>query len=258
MLTKQVAERRMSFLNLSLVLGVFSLNTLSVVGCGPTPASGIVQGNGQSSSALGSVIAGPLAGVCYGLNMPIPFTATGAFLNSLVVKGGLIPMTLSTSMQTMLPGYPLLGNGTLDPWPLDGPTVNPYGAVILGGTPMAGMMLTTPPRVDGSLTMSVSSPALTSVGMMSGALVTGTVAAATGIIQVSPAKATLIAANNMSSMQVFPFQMTGNTLPMMPAYSQPCVTMVAFSMSYVRGSVFDGGRVFLYLNGTMHGSYLQF
>ena len=200
-----------------------------------TPMMGI-PGAGYN----GSPVMGPVAG-CYPLTAPIPFSAQNAFINADVIKAGVVP-----------PG--------LDPYPLEGGTM-PHGTVLYGGmlqgpamtvNPMVqslggGLMITNRQEADGTLRVSVTTAAMGNPT----AAITGAPAFMNGVIYVSPAKAAIINATHGTGSMF-----TGS----MPYFNSACVSAISLSMSYTYsgyGLTFNGGRVFLYLNGTQHGSYLQ-
>lgn len=119
-------------------------------------------------------------------------------------------------------------------------------------------------RPDGSLIMNISSP-----GATTGMAGTGT---GNGVITISAAKMSIIyglfglSYPNTTVPYTGPTPQTGMgfyTPGMTPAQLQaqnPCVSGIAVSMSFASlvGNYIDGGRVYLYLNNTMHGMYLQF
>ena len=115
----------------------------------------------------------------------------------------------------------------------------------IGGIPISNRM-----EADGTIQVTVTSAMLGNVQ----AAMMGGPANFSGVIYVSPAEAMIINATHGTSGSMFTGMMTN-------PFSTACVSAIALSMSYVSGPygfVFDGGRVFLYLNGTMHGSFLQF
>lgn len=200
-------------------------------------------------------VAGAMNG-CYPLTAPIPFTAMGAQVDSNVIKAGIIP-------------------AVADPWPNDLPSGwmptpfgKAYGTVVYGGavanpitTPTMNMFGGNIPvsgrsQADGSIQMNVNPMAIGNP--MAAAF--GGPAALSGTIIVSPAKVQAITAvAGGSTMGLYGFSgLPGTTA--LPGLRSPCVSAIAISMSYAgAGSSFqfNGGRVFLYLNGLPHGVYLQ-
>ncbi len=225
--------------------------TMGAYGSIPTVGSPMMGVGGYSGNGgyLGGSVMGPTSG-CYPLTAPIPFSAQNAFINGDVVKAGVIPPYL-------------------DPWPYENPPpgyenpalYNAYGTVMYGGLlsgPMmtayptvlsygGGLMITNRQEADGTLQVNVTTSAMTNPY----AAYTGTPAFLSGMIYISPIKAALINATHGSG---------GMFTGAMPYFNSACVSAVSLSMSYTytrSGLTFNGGRVFLYLNGTAHGSYLQ-
>lgn len=218
------------------VISILGISTLvgSVVGCGSAnnaanPASPIgLAGVNYTNTLTGQNICYPLIA---GTPAYIPFMVTGGNLNSYVVKAGIIPYGLDS--------FPSGGvsSGTITP-SFSSP------ALQLPGTVFASRAET-----DGGLLLNV-----TNYGVG-------------GYVYVSAAKATIIAGlyriSGTSLMGGYPSSSYGFNMytPVITpgsnyGYSQVCVSNIAFSMSHA-GQVLNGGRVFLYLNGTAHGDYLE-
>jgi len=234
----------MKLLNRKLVpVLLINLLSLGVTACGgaptnialPPPASPMMGYPGYGYN--GQPVMGPGAG-CYPITAPIPFSAQGGFNNGKTIKAGIIPP---------IPG--------IDPFPYEG-VGNRFGTVLFGGmasapaltTPSAPMglmtsysaLITNRQEADGTLQVSVSMNPTT-----------GATAFMSGMIAVSPAKAMIINATHGTGSM---FTST------MPYFNSACVSAISLSMSYVYngyGLTFNGGRVFLYLNGTAHGTWLQ-
>ncbi len=187
---------------------------------------------------------------CFPITAPIQFSAQGAFINATTVKAGIIPLGPN-------PALPI------DPYARETLGRNVFGTVYSGGmVPGATLMGQTNLRfpladtgVDGNIQIVVTPLAINNPA----AAVNGGPADLMGVVQVSPARAQVISMTNGSPFMNSMFTGMGGMGAMYGA--TPCVSSVAFSMSYatVGGALrLNGGKVFLYLNGTPHGAYLEF
>lgn len=192
-------------------------------GCGAAPTAVPITPGGYPNG----VIPGP-GGTCIALTSPIGFAANNIAINTNTIKAGPIPNGYDL--------YPQLVNTNST-------------TSITPGNPAAGYYYNTiPGRFDGSVAMNITptSP-LSPAGV-------GT-ANASGVITISPSKLQLIYAN--SSGQIMPWQINP-TQPTMPNVNSLCVSNVKLFLGYTSSRQLYSGLVFLYLNGTQHGTYLRF
>jgi hypothetical protein len=182
---------------------------------------------------------------CFPITAPIPFSAQGAFINATTVKAGIIP-----------------NPAVLDRYFNETPGRNVFGTIYSGGqVPGATLMgqasnlRLADTGVDGNIQIALTPLALNNPA----AAISGGPANLMGVVQISPARAQVFSMTSGSSFMNSMFTGMGGMGSMYGAL--PCVSSIAFSMSYATvGSGFqlNGGKVFLYLNGTPHGTYLWF
>ncbi|MFZ9595876.1 MAG: hypothetical protein ACO3A2_07335 [Bdellovibrionia bacterium] len=193
---------------------------------------------------------------CIPLTQPIQFSATGMFSDPSTALAGAIPYNDTLFYGNRIGGAANQAFGT----------ITPSGALITAPPAGAALSVSTAgsptPRPDGSLTMNI----FPSVGTALPMNYTG-LANATGTITISPQKLTVIyglfglsypnttTSYNGSLTNYF----GGSFLPTGGSFTtqQPCVSGVSISMTRFN-NVFGAGRVYLYLNNTRNGAYLQF
>ncbi len=215
------------------------------------PFAGAMPMYGVPNNYAGAnTIMSPNTGMgCFPITAPIPFSAQGAFISATTVKAGIIPLGTN-------PAQPI------DPYARETPGRNVFGTVYSGGmVPGATLMVQASnlrladTGVDGNIQIAVTPLALNNPA----AAITGGPANLMGVVQVSPARAQVISMTSGSSFMNSMFTGMGGMGSMYGAV--PCVSSIAFSMSYATvggGFQLNGGKVFLYLNGTPHGTYLWF
>jgi hypothetical protein len=217
----------------------FTTFAATVTGCGSSPM--VVAPSQLTSINPGAV----MSGGCVPLNQPIGFQATNLSTDNFQsVFAGKVP-----SVDTLIRGGGSFGQVTQS----------------AGGTvaPVAGSrtIQTMANRIDGSFVMNIAAAARTG----------------NGVITLSPTKLSIIyglfglnypnvSAPYTGSVPAYGFPTLGSTFntpgttPTQVQAQTPCVSGIAVSISFasLMGNYIDGGRVYLYLNGTQHGDYLQF
>jgi len=192
-------------------------------GCGSAPATApIIPG-----VVPNGIIPGP-GGNCISLSAPIGFIANNIALNTNTVKAGPIPTGFDL--------YPQLVSGA-------------SATSITPGNPAAGYMYNSRAgKFDGSIAMNITptSP-FSATGVNT--------ANASGVITISQNKLQLVYAN--STGQIMPWQINP-VQPSMPNVNSLCVSDVKLFLGYTSNRELYSGSVFLYLNGTQHGTYLSF
>ena len=228
-----------------------AITSFTAIGCGSAPAA-IPAGPAAIAPAAINPAGMVGNGQCVPIGPTLAFQANQLYTDNFEnIGAGTIPM-----VDPLAPGRQF-------------GQVMPTLSAAVGALPGAATVRTSPTGVhpDGSMVMNISEAGLTATG----GYTTGN-----GIITFSSAKLSIIyglfglsypsmgAYAGAVPQNGFPnMGMSFNTPGMTPAQLQaqsPCVSAMAISLSFasLAGNLIDGGRVYLYLNNTAHGDYLQF
>jgi hypothetical protein len=170
------------------------------------------------------------------LNQPIGFRATGIYMDNQSIYAGIIPPLVDKLQPTGA---------------VVGQVVPSSGAAMIGAFQTIQNQLG---MIDGSL--SLSATPLSGTG---GAIAAGTIILSQTKLQIIYGLFGLNYSNLNSpysgGIPQVGFPNVGMSFPQ--TQQAPCVSGIGISMTHF-GTTLYGGRVYLYLNGSQHGDYLQF